>query len=230
MTLQLPLGIRLRDLATLENFIPGRNNELYAWLGEHAGGVAGRPLYLWGASGLGKTHLLHAACHHAHRAGRSAFYLPLEQGGQFAPQILDGIEHYPLLALDNIDCVMGLPQWEHALFTLYNRAQDQGSQLLITANVAPAQLGCTLPDLRSRLGWGLVYQLQDIDDADKMQALQRRAAQRGLVLGDDVVAYLLKRVPRDMPTLFALLERLDQAALAAKRKVTIPFVRELQGW
>jgi DnaA family protein len=100
---------------------------------------------------------------------------------------------------------------------------------LSAAHAAPEQLGVCLPDLRSRLGWGGVYALQPVDDAARMQILRVRAHERGLELPEDTAQFLLRRCPRDLPALMALLERLDAAALTAQRRLTVPFVREVLG-
>lgn len=230
MRQQLPLAIQLRDTATFENFVPGINAEAHDWLLAHAGESDGRAVFVWGANGVGKTHLLQALCHAVHQSGQTAFYLPLEQADSFSPEVLEGVETFALVVLDNVDAVLGDERWERALFGFYNRAMEVGAQLVFSAQSAPAGLPCQLADLQSRLGWGWVFQLQGLDDDGKMQALQLRAAGRGIVLGDDVVQYLLRRIPRDMHALFDVLDKLDEASIVAQRKVTIPFVRELFCW
>ncbi|MFP3874219.1 MAG: DnaA regulatory inactivator Hda [Thiohalophilus sp.] len=221
MTRQLPLGVRLRDAATFENFLPADNERVLAAL--HTADAPS--IYLWGAAGTGKSHLLQAVCHQAAAQDQRAAYLPLAEPG-LHPAMLEGMEQFDRLCLDDLDAVAGNPAWETALFHVYNRLTAAGHQLLVTATGSPTALGIRLPDLQSRLGWGPVFQLQPLDDAAKRQALQQRAAARGLSLDDEVAAYLLSRCARDMGSLFALLEGLDEASLAAQRRLTIPFVRE----
>lgn len=221
MSRQLPLGIRLRDAATFENFLAAGNEPVLAAL-QHSSEVS---LYLWGAAGTGKTHLLQAVCHQATAQGRRAAYLPLAEPG-LHPAMLEGMEQFDLLCLDDVDAVAGDPDWEAALFHAYNRLTAAGHQLRLTASVSPAALAVQLPDLHSRLGWGPVFQLQSLNDVAKRQALQQRAGARGVTLEDEVAEYLMKRCPRDMVSLFQLLEELDEASLAAQRRLTIPFVRE----
>jgi DnaA family protein len=146
-----------------------------------------------------------------------------------APELLEGLEQQALIAIDDVQAIAGMPQWEEALFHLYNRVRDYGHRLVVSATVAPAGLTLTLPDLISRLGWGPVFQLATLSDADKRAALQMRARRRGLELGNEVAEYLLRRCPRDMDSLFSLLNQLDRASLVAQRRLTIPFVRELLG-
>ncbi len=217
---QLALDIGLRDSARFENYTVGANAEAVACLR-----AAGEPfVYLAGAPATGRTHLLQAACH---AAGRDAVYVPLDQHADLAPAMLEGLEHYPLVCLDDVDAVAGEADWETALFHLYNRVREAGGRLLVAAAEAPNAAGFALADLRSRLGWGPVFRLKPLADADRLGALQQRARYRGLDLPEEVGEYLLRRSPRDMASLFALLERLDRASLAAQRRLTIPFVRSL---
>lgn len=219
---QLPLRIGLRDSATFANFHPGSNAAV-----THTLQQGEEPfVYLWGASGSGKSHLLQALCHAATESGAVAIYLPLDGEG-VAPAMLEGLELMSLVCLDNLDAVAGDGMWEQALFHLYNRLRESGNRLIVAARSAPGALGIALPDLVSRLGWGPVFQLQVLSDGEKAAALQQRAANRGMQMPAEVAAYLMSRSARDMHALFALLERLDELSLAAQRKLTIPFVREL---
>lgn len=219
---QLPLGIGLKDSATFDNFYPAGNALLLKALqqGEE------RMVYLWGPQGCGKSHLLQAVCHATATKGLAPVYLPLQELVALSPAILQGLEQQALIAIDDIQVIAGRSQWEQALFHLYNRVRDQGQRLVVSGNVAPAGLALNLPDLTSRLGWGPVFQLSPLTDTDKGAALLMRARRRGLEMGDEVVEYLLRRCPRDMDSLFNLLNLLDQASLAAQRRLTIPFVRE----
>lgn len=220
---QMPLGLHLRDDATFANFLAGANGAAVAAL-QHD---QERMVYLWGAPGSGKSHLLQAACHTCTTAGGGPVYLPLGEHESLAPAVLEGLERAPLIAIDDLHAVAGRSAWEHGLFHLCNRVRDAGGRLLVASAAPPAGLGLELADLLSRLTWGPVFHLQPLDDQQKVAALQERAARRGLELGPEVAGYLLKRCPRDLHSLFQLLERLDHASLAAQRRLTIPFVREL---
>lgn len=224
---QLPLGVSLRDAATLDNFFVAGEGLVLAALREMAVLSGERFVYLWGAPGSGKSHLAQALCHAAAADGHGAALLPLESLRGMQAAMLDGLEAMPVVCIDDIDAVAGDAAWEQALFHLYNRLRERGGYLLVTASSGPRELPLELADLRSRLAHGLVFQLPPLDDAGKAAALQQRARVRGIELPDEVIAYLLKRCPRDMNSLFELLERLDQRSLAAKRRVTVPFVREL---
>lgn len=223
MNSQLPLHIGLRDSATFANYYPGPNAQLLHCLEQGSEPF----VYLWGAAGSGKSHLLQAACHDATEAGVGAVYLPLAELGQLTPELLEGLEQMGLVCIEGVETVATNAEWESALFHLYNRVREHGGRLYVAGDAPPAGLGLDLPDLVSRLSWGPVFQLVPLSDEDKLAALRLRARHRGMALPYEVAAYLLKHASRDLHSLFELLEQLDKASLAAKRKLTIPFVRDL---
>ena len=229
MTDQLALGLQLRDSARFSNFVAGDNQELVGQLQRLATPATSGQMLCWGSPGTGKTHLLQAVCHQVGKHGHTAAYLSLDETTGFPPELLESWENHTLVCLDNIQAIAGQPSWEEAVFHLYNRLRDQRHSLVVSASLAPAQLPLTLPDLRSRLGAGLVYQLQALDDEHSLQALQLRAELRGFELPADTGRYLLKRLPRDLPALMGLLEQLDSASLAAQRRLTIPFTKTVLG-
>jgi DnaA family protein len=216
---QLALGVQLRADAVFESFAPGPNGEILAAL--RAAEPA--PLWLWGGHGVGKTHLLQAACA---AAGNTAAYFPLHRALGLPPRALAGFDAAGLLCLDDTDAIAGDPEWERALFRLFNDAAELQTRLIFAAGAAPRALPWVLEDWRSRAAAATVYQLRELDDADRIEALRLRAAQRGLELPTETAEYLLKRMPRDLPSLLAVLEDLDQASLAAQRRLTIPFIRD----
>lgn len=226
MAAQLPLHIGLRDSATFANFYPADNAQVVAQIQQCAQLEGEHFIFIHGATGDGKSHLLQAACHAASEQGRPVVYLPLAQHAQFSIEMLEGLEHMSLLCIDDLDAIAGDTEWEEAVFHLYNRVRDAGTHLIVAANNHPTALAIQLPDLQSRLLWGLVFMLQPLDEEQLTAALQLRARGRGLDLPDEVVAYLLKRCARDMNSLFDLLEELDRESLVAQRKLTIPFVRQ----
>lgn len=227
MNVQLPLGISLRPGATFSGYVAGSNTEAVATLRDRTEFV--RSLYLWGGHGTGKSHLLQASCHAAAARGEGAVYLPLVQAGEFTPEILDGLESLSLICVDDIQAIAGQADWEQRLFHLYNQAREQGRSIVITGDRPAHSLGLGLPDLLTRLGWDLVFQLHPLGDEDLGKAMRTRAAALGMDLPEEVVGWLLRRCARDTTTLFTLLDRLDRASLSAQRRLTIPFVRELVG-
>ncbi len=221
MSQQLTLGIRLRDDATFDNYFVSQNEQVV-----HNLQVQNEPyVFLFGESGTGKSHLLQAACHEVGQKGSPVVYLPLAEEG-LMPAMLDGLENMSLIALDDIQEVIGNEDWEYALFNLYNRVREKGVNMLVSSSQPLASLNIKLADLRSRLSWGPTFKLMVLSDKEKQHALQQRAKNRGLELADDVVAYLLKRSPRDMSSLFSLFEKLDKASMVEKRKLTIPFIKD----
>jgi DnaA-homolog protein len=231
--IQLPLGVRLRDDATFANYYPGANAAALGYverLCEPEAGWTESLIYLWGGAGVGCSHLLQAACLRFEQLNEPAVYLPLRELVDYGPPILDNLEQYELVCLDDLDAVAGRRDWEEALFHLFNRLRDSGRRLLLSAACSPRELAVGLPDLQSRLTLALVFQLQSLSDEDKLRALQLRASRRGLQLSDEVGRFILTRGTRSMSALFELLERLDQASLQAQRKLTIPFLKETLGW
>lgn len=230
---QLALNVRLRDASSFENFQVGRNGEAVARLqtfARHAPEVTPPVfgIYLWGERGSGKTHLIEAVCRVSLFPSQEPVVLPLAERGALAPELLNelDIEKGTLVCVDDMQAVAGERAWEAALLGLYERLRAQGGRLLVTGASSPARLGLQLPDLATRLTALLVYPLQGLDDDEKLFTLRQRAQRRGLDMGDEVARYLLQRFPRDLHSLFVLLDKLDSATLAAQRRLTIPFVRE----
>lgn len=226
---QLPLPVRLRDDATLDNFLAGPALQpLLAALQAQPGGGGEAIIYLHGPAGSGKSHLLQASCH---LAGPRALYLPLGELCDYAPEdVLQGVESLGLVCLDDIHRVLGRSEWEVALFNLCNRARQYDCRLLVVGNAAPRALSLDLADLRSRLGWGPVFQLPQATDEEKIAILRYRASRRGLALPREVASYIVSRAVRDMDALLALLDSLDNASLVEKRALSIPFVKHVLGW
>ena len=231
--IQLPLSVRLRDDATFANFYPGANAAALGYverLCEADAGWTESLIYLWGGEGVGRSHLLHAACIRFEQRDEQAIYLPMDELVHYGPEVFDNLEQCELVCLDGLDALAGRQEWEEGLFHLFNRLRDAGRKLLLSANKSPRELGIKLPDLKSRLTLALVFQLHGLSDEDKLRALQLRASRRGLHLTDEVGRFILTRGPRSMNLLFDLLDILDQASLQAQRKLTIPFLKEIFGW
>jgi DnaA-homolog protein len=224
MTAQLPLSLRWPRRQRFEHFHAGVNAVAVAAVRELATEKGAPWLYLSGPSGSGKSHLLLAACQAASEAGRTVQYLPLKALKDHA-SVIRGVAGSEFLALDDLDALAGQPDAEHALFDLYNRARAEGTALLFAAEMVPAQLSLTLPDLRSRLGACTQFALKPLDDAERREVLKQQAALRGIELDDAVLDWLFARYVRDLGALLDLLDRLDQASLAAQRRITVPFLR-----
>lgn len=228
MSTQLSLDVGLRDASSFENFFEPANREPVSQL--HALLTVAAPpafLFLWGERGSGKSHLLQAACRSVQERGAEAAYVPLAAARELSPALIEDRERAAVVCLDDVDAIAGDAAWERALFALAERVRQQPGRLVAAARAAPSHLGLRLPDLATRLGWGPVYQLPALTDAERIEAIKLRGRNRGLDIADDAARYILNRFPRDMHSLFALLERIDRTALAQQRRVTIPFLREL---
>jgi len=227
MNKQLALAIQLNDEATLNDFNWGNNNLLQQQLKNMLNLKEERLLYLWGGQGSGKSHILQGCCQ-AVSSVETAIYLPLTLLKEWGPQTIEGLEDQTLICIDDIDSIANDAAWEEALFHLYNKIKDmEQSLLIISGNHPPAQMPIRLPDLRSRLGWGLVIQLNELSDEEKIHTLKLHALKRGFDLPATVGQFLLNRCSRNMHDLHQLLNKLDHASLAAQRKITIPFVKNI---
>lgn len=203
---------------TLASFATGSNVELVSLLQEFASRSAAltdRTMYCWGISGAGKTHLLHALAAH----GRTR-YIP----GDSPASAFDSDDRVDLYLID--DCETLSSSAQIAAFALFNRVREQGGWLVAAGNTAPAALPVR-EDLRTRLGWGLVYQVRELSDDEKIAALQRTAMARGMMLSPGVLPYLLTHYHRDMRSLSAMLDALDRHSLETKRPITLPLLRDL---
>lgn len=222
---QLPLGLALRDSARFNSFYPGRNLEAVQGLQQSARGRGETFVYVVAPTGMGKTHLLQAACADAAAVERSCSYLPLPDLREFTPAVFADLEQLDLVCIDDVTAIAGDDAWERGLFDLFNRVRQGGGTLLVAGDTRPDQAGFQLPDLVSRLAWGVTYVIRPLAERDVIAALACRALARGLQLPEETAQYLLKRYPRDLPTLFALFDTLDTASLVEQRRLTVPFVR-----
>ena len=211
---QMLLGIAPEWIPTLDNFVAGRNVELLSALRQAlAATTEERRLYIWGEAGSGKSHLLQAAVEGARAMGQSAVYA--------CGEVPDAAQ---VVAVDDAEQLDEAAQI--ALFTLYNRQRESGGMLLVSGTQAPAFLSLR-DDLRTRLGWGLVYQVHALNDSEKAQALQQHARARGFELPNEVTTYLLRHGRRDLPALLATLDALDEHCLRLKRMASVPLLKEV---
>jgi DnaA family protein len=223
---QLPLGVQLRDHASFATFVAGSNADAVAQVRALLSQSSTPVTWLWGAAGTGKTHLLQAACAASARGGERSGYVSLGDA-TLAPGVLDGWDALGLVCGDDVHRIVGDVAWERALFALFNGLSEHRGRLLVASEDSPATLRFALPDLESRLRSGPVFQLTALDDAGRLEALRAHAAARGIELPAATARYLLGHTRRDMHSLAAMLETLDRASLAAQRRLTVPFVREL---
>jgi len=216
---QLALGLAPSPAPAFDNFFPGRNVEAMSALHSLASGQSGEHfVYLWGERGCGRSHLLQAAVAAASSRGIIARYIA---AGETLPADDSGVR---MLAVDDVEKLDAQAQLE--FFRMYNALRERQGAVLAAGNVAPARLQLR-PDLLTRLGWGLVFQVHVLSDDDKRVALKRHAAARAFDLRDEIVEYLLRHLKRDLPSLMAVLDALDRYSLETKRPITLPLLRQL---
>ncbi len=224
---QIPLPIGISDKFTFSNYIPGNNQHVLENLTKYIQDGKSGFLYLWGKTGTGKSHLLHASCKAAAQANSKPVYLPLTEFPDMQPDIFLSMENQDLVCIDDINSIEGNAPWERSLFNLYNQLQERQKLLIVTATTSPSGSGFELPDLKSRLASGIIYHLVDLDDKQRLIVVKERARQRGFELSTEVLDYLGSRVARDLKSLLSWLDRLDEASLVTKRKITVPLIRDL---
>jgi DnaA family protein len=232
MSRQLLLGIRLRDSSVFASYYAGRNQSVVdalLALGASAESRARPPTCIWlhGPASAGKTHLLQALCARASEQAHAAAYVPLADIADRGEELLSGYGQLSLVCIDDAERIAGRDGWERALFGLHRELDEHAGHLIIAGPSPPAALGFRLPDLASRLNGGLVLTLHALDEQEQLAALQLRAQLRGFELPEETAQFLLRRLPRDMASLCAFLDQLDEASLTAQRRLTVPFVKEV---
>ncbi len=216
---QLALTLAPPPAPALDNFFPGRNIELLTLLANLVAGRSGeRCIYLWGEAGSGRSHLLRATISALNAAGLACLHIP---HGDPVPAPSAELR---AVAVDDVETLDARNQ--RAFFNLYNQLRDRSGIVLAAGDAPPARLKLR-PELVTRLGWGLVYQVQALSDDEKAQALKRHAASRSFDLPDGVIDYLLRHMSRDLPSLMSVLDALDRHSLEAKRPITLPLLKEL---
>lgn len=223
---QIPLPLESPRADRFEEFVAGPNATALAavrQLLDEPGGV----LFLSGPQGCGKSHLLNALCHAARERGLAAFYIALKRLRREAAAGLEGLQALDLVCVDDFDRVAGDATWEQALFRCFNEIRAARGRLLVSSSKPLSALPIGLPDLASRLAWGVRQSLQPPDDPGKLQILRQRARAMRVEVPPDVQNYLLRYGRRDLASLLSALEQLRDAAFADKRKITVPLAREV---
>jgi DnaA family protein len=223
---QLPLGVRIPDRAVFGTYLPARNAQAVDHLTLIGGGHRNDTTWICGPQGAGKTHLLQAVCVLASETMQAGYY-PLRELKSAGVGLLEDLPQLDCVCLDDVDSVTGDRDWERALFGLLREMQERGARLVMSATVPPALAQWSLPDLGSRCAASAVFQLRALDEEEQREALKLRARVRGMELPDDTARWLQRRLPRDMRTLYELLDTLDKASLVAQRRLTVPFIRSV---
>jgi DnaA-homolog protein len=214
---QIPLALGPQAQPRLANFVAGPNAAALAHLEQFS--WPGPPLYLWGAAGSGKTHLLQGLAHRVQDAGGSTAWFDAQD-----PLPWDLEPGCTLVLIDRCEALDAAHQ--QAAFALFENALAERAQFAAAGRLPPVDLPLR-DDLRTRLGWGHIFALQPLDEAQTRSALRAEAQRRGIALGDEVMAYLMVRFPRDLSSLMRLLDQMDEYALSQARAVTVPLVRRM---
>lgn len=223
---QIPLQLIPRRDGRFEDFVAGPNDAVLQAL-KHVPQEGSANIFLSGDPGSGKTHLLNALCYETRKRDERAFYLALERLPVDAIASLQGLEQYDMVCVDDLHVIAGQLNWEEALFHCFNRIREAGGRLVVSSRARLSALDIALPDLASRLTWGLRLRLEPLADNFKLDVLNRQAEALGISLPLDVQAYLLKHGDRSLPALLGTLEKLHQVALTDKRRITVPLAREV---
>jgi DnaA family protein len=222
---QIALDIGLAGGPTLAGFFAGPNEaalrHLELWVGEKSGSVIRSPVptYLWGDSGSGKTHLLKAVREALRETGAAVGWL--DAAVQEPPEFN---ENWAAVLMDDVHLYTSVQQ--HAAFNWFVNAQTHQRWVLGAGELPPADLKLR-DDLRTRLGWGHVFQLQVLGEPERRAVLRQAADARGVFLGDDVMDFILTRFSRDLGSLMELLDLIDGYALQTKRGITIPLIKSM---
>jgi DnaA-homolog protein len=227
MAIQLPVSFEFRANQTFDDYYPGCNQEIIQHLKATAQGTGEPFIFLWGEQGFGKSHLLQACCQEASRQNTRVFYLDLSNHINGNTQLISDLDNIELACIDNIDFIAGNAEWELACFNLFNRQREQQHRLLMSASCPMHYINLHLADLKTRFNWGLSLKIQPLDDDDKIAALIHKSQRMGIELAPQAARFLLSRFDRSLASLWLMLDKLDWASLAAKRKLTIPFLKQV---
>tara|TARA_Y100000748_G_scaffold44495_1_gene33152 strand:- start:14609 stop:15316 length:708 start_codon:yes stop_codon:yes gene_type:complete len=224
---QIPFKFDNFKKRDFDSFFQGENKDLLYFLNTMIKTKSNNSIYIWGPQGTGKTHLLQAACKQANEMDWHVTYIPLEQYRDFSIDILDGLGKLDLVCIDDLEFIIDNIEWQQRVTLLFNEIRDNKNSIIISSKISPNNIKIDLDDLKSRLVWGHVFKIKAADDELKIKILKKEANERSFNLNDDVVEFLIRRSNRDLTSLIEILDEIDRSSLAAKRKITVPFVKEL---
>jgi DnaA family protein len=223
---QIALPLTFDKQFSFDNFLSEQAEFFTGSLRSSVDQVGESLIGVWGGQDSGKTHLINAAAHYARQlSSRFQFY----NGFQLVacdPAQFDDFANSEILLIDNLDAICGHRQWEQKFYQLINACKEGEMTLLFTASVNPQFLECALPDFQSRLSWGLLLQLPAVVDTDIGQVLKFRAELLGIELSKEAITYLLTHYPRYLSAQMRILRQLDEMSLSAKKRVTVPFIKQ----
>ena len=218
---QIPLDVSLSEYMTFETFYLGPNKSVVDSLWDEKNQL----IWLAGLEGFGKTHLLHAFINSHEHENKKVLYLPMSESQDFTPDILDNLAQYDLVAIDDIENIIGDMTWEEQLLKFYEDSYSTRNKILITAHDTPKGLNFLLPDLSSRFNLALIERLRPMNEDEMIKAILIHSKARGFDLPEDSAKYLINRVPRDVSVLIDMIKLLDYESLSMQRKLTIPFIK-----
>ena len=222
-SIQATLPVGRTDYATFENYHSDDSHQTVSLLKQFLeGGIGCNTCYLWGPSGAGKTHLLYAAC----QLISNSAYIPLKDLS-LQPDVLDRLEEFRLVCIDDIQCIAAQSVWENNLIALLENLENQKNLFIVSANFPPQELGFDLQDLVNRFSGRQILRLHPTSEETLVRILTDRAARRGLSIDDSVIRFILERYSRDTHSLIRLLDRIDRLSLEKRRRITIPFLKQL---
>ena len=222
----MALPLSHNDKASFDNYWVGNNYELVTALRSMVQASEANVLYIYGPSGSGKSHLLFAAMRLAKQDVIQTSYISLNDE-HVSVDMLSMMDVSNLVFIDSIDAWAGDQEKERALFTLFEQIKHSGGRLVLASSQPPESSGFEIRDLISRLMSGLIYGLHPLTEEQQLDAITMRANQRGLLISEETVKFLLKHSSRDNRELFTVLEQVDQASLVEKRRITVPFIQSL---
>jgi DnaA family protein len=224
---QYPLHFEFRANQTFDDFFAGANAPIIEDLKECVLGHGEQQIFLWAKTGQGKSHLLQACCHHAQKKGFQSFYFDLARYKLHHHAMFLGLDDFEVLCLDNIDAIIGQKKWEQALSAFMQRHYERGNRLIIAATNLPNHMTLKTSDVTNNLSWGLMIQLKTLVNTNTIDALIFKADAMGFELSPQVGRFLMIQHQDDLESLWWLLKKLDRASLSAKRRLTVPFLKQL---
>lgn len=227
LTLQHSLGLEFPEDLHFDHFVGDDNQSITDALLNLLKTCGDNFIYLSGGVGSGKTYLLQASCQHALDLGLSALYFSLNDIKSEPKVLFENLEQIALVCIDDIDILMHHQEFEEPLFHLFNRVKAQAGKLVMASGVPLKSLTLSLADLHSRLQWGLSLEIQSLSDEELIKVLKFNAKSAGLLLSDEVCQFLFKRVRRDLASLQDVFRQLNEASFVQKRRLTVPFVKEV---
>jgi len=218
---QIPLPVSISEYMTFETFYSSPNKAVINSIKDDKNKL----IWIAGPQGSGKTHILQATVNYMDDHNNRLLYLPMRESKDFTPDILDNLDQFDLIAIDDIENVIGDFFWEEQLLILYEELIHTKSRILVSSSDTPQGLNFKLPDLASRFSLGLVDRLKPMNEGQIIKAISIHATVRGFNLPQDVAKYLISRVPRDVSVLVDIIKLLDYETLSKQRKLTIPFIK-----